>query len=292
MQRFHRIAIIGVGLIGGSCALALKANGSVGRVVGVGRSRANLDKALELGVVDEVCDSVRAGVDGADAVLVSTPVGQFGRVLAEAEPALGPSTVITDGGSTKRDVVLAAREALGDAFARFVPAHPIAGAEKSGVEAARADLFAGRHVVLTPCAETATDAVERVEAFWLACGAKLSRLPAPQHDAVFAAVSHLPHVLAYALVNMIASRSDADLYLGYAAGGFRDFTRIASSSPEMWRDIALANGDLLVAEIDRYTETLAALREAIARGDGVALSHAFEQARSARNDWLRTQENG
>jgi prephenate dehydrogenase len=207
-------------------------------------------------------------------------------------PKLEPNVLVTDGGSTKQDVIAVARPALGARWSRFVPAHPIAGAEHSGVDAARADLYDGRNVVLTPLAETAADAVDRAEALWRACGARVARMSAGEHDKVFAAVSHLPHVLAYALVAMIAERADAERLFGFAAGGFRDFTRIASSSPEMWRDIALANRDALLAEIDRYGDALATMRDLVAAGDGDALQELFTRSRDARNAWLRRIEQG
>jgi len=287
---FRRLAVIGVGLIGGSVALALKRAGAVGHVVGVGRGRANLERALELGVIDEIAADPASGVAGADMSVVAVPVGQFDSVLRAILPGLAPEAVITDGGSTKQDVIEAARPALGARWPRFVPAHPIAGAEHSGVDAARADLFDARNVVLTPLPETDEEATRRAEAMWSICGARVARMKPAEHDRVFAAVSHLPHVLAYALVAMIAQREDAERLFGFAAGGFRDFTRIASSSPEMWRDIALANRDALVAEMDHYGAVLGVVRALIASGDGVALEHLFAGSRDARNAWLRRKE--
>ncbi len=290
MQSVRRLAVIGVGLIGGSCALALKRAGVVGTVVGVGRGESNLRRARDLGVVDEIATDVATGVDGADVVLVATPVGQMPRIFDVLREATSPEAVITDGGSTKRDVVTAARACLGARLSRFVPAHPIAGAERSGAEAARADLFVRRHVVLTPLPETASDAEARVAALWSSCGAKVSSLTPEAHDGVFAAVSHLPHALAYALVQMIAERPDAGTLFGFAAGGFRDFTRIASSSPEMWRDICLANREPLLAELDAYQDMLARLRVLLDRADGDGLERLFTSARDARDAWLRSME--
>ena len=290
--KVRRLAVIGVGLIGGSTALALKRAGSVERVVGIGRGRANLERALELGVVDEIAADAASGVEGADAVVVAVPVGQFDGVLRAIAPRLDADVLVTDGGSTKQDVIAVARPALGGHWPRFVPAHPIAGAEHSGVDAARADLYDGRNVVLTPVPETAQDAVDRAESLWKQCGARVARMSAAEHDGVFAAVSHLPHVLAYALVAMIAERADAERLFAFAAGGFRDFTRIASSSPEMWRDIALANRDALLGEIDRYGAALASVRELVAAADGEALERLFAQSRDARNAWLRRIEEG
>ena len=284
---FQRLAVIGVGLIGGSVALALKRAGAVGHVVGIGRGRPNLERALALGVIDEIASDPPSGVARADTVVVAVPVGQFDAVLRSVRPALAADAVITDGGSTKQDVIAAARPALGERWPRFVPAHPIAGAEHSGVEAARADLFDGRNVVLTPLPETDADATARAETLWAQCGARVARMAPAEHDRVFAAVSHLPHVLAYTLVSMIAQRPEAGQLFGFAAGGFRDFTRIASSSPEMWRDIALANRDALLAEIDAYGEALASVRALVAAGDGTALERLFAEAREARDAWLR-----
>lgn len=286
MTRFERVAVIGVGLIGGSFALALKAANACGRVVGAGRNPQNLGRALERGVIDAVAGSALEAARDADLVLVAVPVAQTATVLTSIAQALAPDSVITDAGSTKRDVVAAARAALGGRFTRFVPGHPIAGAEHSGAAAAQADLFRGKRVVLAPLAETAPDALARAEAAWQACGARLFRMSPQEHDAVFAAVSHLPHLLAYALVHDIAGRADSAQLFGYAASGFRDFTRIASSDPEMWRDICLANRDALLAELDRYAGELSALRPMIERGDGDALERVFAEARAARERWL------
>jgi len=282
MMRFERVAVIGVGLIGGSFALALKAAKACGEVVGIGRSAANLNLAKDRGIID----SIAGGIGDADLVLVASPVAQFPKILAAIAPQLKASAIVTDAGSTKRDVVAAARAALGARIAQFVPAHPIAGAEKSGAAAASADLFKGKRVVLAPLQENPAASVAAVEAAWLACGARVSRMSAEEHDAVFAAVSHLPHLLAYALVHEFAGRGDSAQLFGYAAGGFRDFTRIASSHPEMWRDICVANRDPLLAELDRYADKLRALRPLLERGDGAALEKLFTEARAARERWL------
>jgi prephenate dehydrogenase len=281
-QRFARVAIVGVGLIGGSFALALKAAKRCGHVAGIGRGAANLQLALERGIIDAIAQDVA----DADLVLVATPVAQFPAVLGAIAPRLKPTAIVTDAGSTKRDVVAAARAALGARIAQFVPAHPIAGAEKSGAAAASADLFRGRRVVLAPLPENPAASVQAVEEAWLACGARVSRMGAEEHDAVFAAVSHLPHLLAYALVHEFAGRANSAQLFGFAAGGFRDFTRIASSHPEMWRDICVANREPLLAELDRYAEKLRALRPLLERGDAAALERLFAEARAARERWL------
>lgn len=290
--RIARLAVIGVGLIGGSCALALKAAGACAQVVGAGRNAENLRRARELGILDDIAPSAAAAAQGADMVLVAAPVAQYPALFAEIAPALGPQAVLTDAGSTKRDVVTAARAALGAALPRFVPGHPIAGAEASGAAAARAELFRGRQVVLTPLEDTAPEAIARVEALWTACGARVVSMRPEAHDAVFAAVSHLPHVLAYALVHEFAHRENAAQLFDHAAGGFRDFTRIASSHPEMWRDIALANRDALLAEIDRYGTALAGVRALIEAGDGAGLERVFAGARAARDTWLTRGAGG
>ncbi len=284
--RFGRVAVIGVGLIGGSFALGLKARGACGTVVGVGRDPANMRVALERGIVDAVETDAAVAVRGADLVLVATPVAQFPALFARILPELAAQALVMDAGSTKQDVVAAARAALGARIAHFVPAHPIAGAEHSGAAAAKADLFQGKRVVLAPLPENAPVSVETVAAAWEACGARTFRMSASEHDAVFAAVSHLPHLLAYALVHEFAGRPNSGQLFGYAAGGFRDFTRIASSHPEMWRDICTANREALLAELDRYVGKLQALRAPLAAGDGAALEKVFQEARSARNRWL------
>jgi prephenate dehydrogenase len=284
---FRKLALFGVGLIGGSFALALKRAGAVAHVVGVGRTHANLARAIELKVIDEIAADAAAALAGADLVLVAVPVQQTKRVLQQIAEHLEAGAAVTDGGSTKRDVVAAARAGLGAKLAQFVPAHPIAGAEHSGVDAAKADLYRARTVVITPIAETSADVQSRVAQAWLACGARLVEMSPERHDAVLSAVSHLPHALAFALVDMIAGRADAAELFSFAGAGFRDFTRIASSSPEMWRDICLANRDQLLEEIRDYQGRLTLLEDYLQRGDGAALERMFETARTARNAWLR-----
>jgi prephenate dehydrogenase len=280
-----KLAVIGVGLIGGSFALALKQAKKVSKVVGVGRNAANLKLALERGVIDAIAPDPRSAARDADLVLVAAPVAQFPAIFA----ALAESkALITDGGSTKRDVIAAARKALGKRIARFVPAHPIAGAEKSGAAAAKAELFQDRRVVLTPLKENAKASVAAVEAAWTACGAKVSRMDAEEHDAVLAAVSHLPHVLAYALVHDVAKRNNSAQLFSFAAGGFRDFTRIASSHPEMWRDICLANRDRLLQELKLYANELGSIRRLLDKGDGAGLEKLFAAAREARDKWIHS----
>lgn len=285
--RIERLVVFGVGLIGGSFAAALRASGNVGRVIGFDRDAANLEAARKRGVIDEIGSDVEAALRGADAVLLAVPVGETRNILATIAPYLASTTVITDVGSTKREVVAAARATLADRLACFVPGHPIAGAEKSGASAARADLFRDRLVVLTPLAETEPSATARVAAYWRACGARVRSMTPEEHDALFAAVSHLPHVLAFALVDYIAARPDAALLFELAAGGFRDFTRIAESSPVMWRDICLANRDALLAELAAYRAELERVMALIERGDGASIEALFDRARAARQRYLQ-----
>ena len=285
-MHFDKVVVCGVGLIGGSFALALKAAGSVGKVAGIGRSRQSLETALGLGVIDAIATGWADALDGADLVLLGMPVGQMPAVMAALVPHLGPDTLVTDGGSTKADVVAAARTAFGDRIGQFVPGHPIAGAEKSGVGAAVADLYRDKRVVLTPLPENTPESVVRVRSAWEACGARVSQLAADEHDRVFAAVSHLPHLLAFALVHDLASRDNADQLFSFAAGGFRDFTRIASSHPEMWRDICVANRHALLPELDAYMIELMHTRVLLAGGDAAGLESLFSTARARRDAWL------
>ncbi|WP_346771481.1 prephenate dehydrogenase/arogenate dehydrogenase family protein [Caballeronia mineralivorans] len=288
---FNKLVIFGVGLIGGSLARALRErSGAAGEVVGVGRSMKSVERALELGVIDSavLLDDDRAlehALRDADFVLIAAPVAQTEPLLRRIAPFLDARTIVTDAGSTKNDAVAAARAALGDRAAQFVPGHPIAGRESSGVDAALPDLYVDRNVVLCPLPENTPESVERVAAMWLATGASVHRMSAEQHDGVFASVSHLPHVLSFALVEQILDAPDAALKFSFAAGGFRDFTRIAASSPEMWRDVCIANRAALLTEIDAYTKVLARFREAIAASDGAALEAAFERSRTARSVW-------
>ena len=282
----RNLAVYGVGLIGGSFALALKEAGAVARVVGVGRSRANLEAAAAAGVIDAIAASDREAVADADLVLLAMPVGQMGEVMARIAPHLAPASVVTDAGSTKRDVVELARRHLVRSLSRFVPAHPIAGAEKSGATAARANLFRERHLLVTPQPETEPAALALVRAAWEICGMRVSTMDADTHDRVLACVSHLPHVLSYALVHELAERPNAEHLFSLAAGGFRDFTRIAGSSPEMWRDICISNRDLILDELARYRAELDRLAAMLAAADGPALERTFAAARAARNRWL------
>jgi len=279
------LAVIGVGLIGGSFALDLKRQGQVGRVVGAGRSRANLDQAQALGILDAIAPDVAAATAEADLVFVAVPVGAMAQTFAAIAPALKPGALVTDAGSTKQDVIAAARAGLGAKLAQFIPGHPIAGAETSGAGAARDGLYRDKACILTPLAENRPDDLDRIEALWTACGARVARMAPAEHDQVFAAVSHLPHLAAFALMAELAGRPEAETYFRYAGAGFRDFTRIAGSHPEMWRDISLANSQALLTELDAYTAKLQEIRALIARGDGAALEDLFARARTARQRW-------
>jgi len=287
MPALRKVVIFGVGLIGGSFALALRKAGAVGEVVGFGRSATTLESAKRLGILDRIGSHAAAEVGDADLVLLATPVAQMADVFARIAPHLGAQTLITDGGSTKGAVVAAARANLGDKLTRFVPAHPIAGAELSGPQAAVAELYAGKKVVLTPLPENAPEAVARVRQAWELCGAQVSELTPQQHDEVFAAVSHLPHLLSFALVHDIAQRDNREQLLSFAASGFRDFTRIAASSPEMWRDICMANREVLFDELGRYIQELESLHAALADADAEKLEEVFSEARKVRSAWTQ-----
>ena len=293
---FNKIVIFGVGLIGGSAALALKQANAVRHVVGVGRSLDNLQAALDLGVIDEAQSDVAAAVQDADIVLIATPVAQTPKILEAILPHLAAHTVITDAGSTKSDITeYVEAAALGAAnpqqfLSQFVGGHPIAGAEKSGVTAAKADLFVGKNVVLTPNQQTSAEALEKVRQMWLGTGAKVTQMTANEHDQTFAAVSHLPHLLAFALVDDLASRPNAKQLFDFAASGFRDFTRIAASSPEMWRDISLANRNALLDEIDAFQKELLLLKTLLDTQDEQGLQSLFERASHARQQWGKDRE--
>lgn len=287
--QINKLVIFGVGLIGGSFAMALRQAGGVKKIIGVGRGSSNLDDAKQLQVIDEAAKNIQDALQGADLILLATPVGQMGEIMQAIAPHLEANTIITDAGSTKQDVVALAQEYLANNITRFVPGHPIAGAEKSGVAAAKADLFQKRNVVLTPLQQTDSSAVSVVENVWQACGAKVSKMEAEAHDEVFATVSHLPHILAFALVDYVRSKPNTEELFKFAASGFRDFTRIASSHPEMWRDIAIANRAALIDELTDYEAELCHIRKLLQASDAKSLEEIFDRARNARDNWLKTQ---
>ena len=284
-----KLVVFGVGLIGGSFALALKKRRAVAHVVGVGRSRANLLAARRLGIIDEIATDAGAAVKDADLVLLAVPLGQTRAVLAQIAPHLAAHTVVSDAGSTKRDVITAARRQLGATFARFVPAHPIAGTEKSGAEAAFAELFENRNLIVTPEPETSARALKLVTAAWKLAGMRILSMDAAKHDRMFALVSHLPHLLSFTAVGNIADYPDAARLFQHIGGGFRDLTRIAGSSPEMWRDICIANRDPILAALDGYLSDLEAVRGMVEASDGQGLAMKFSTARNARAKWIKPQ---
>jgi prephenate dehydrogenase len=285
----RRLVVVGVGLIGGSFAAALKRAGQVGEVVGMGRSTESKRDALALGLIDRVETDWATALNDADLVLLAMPVGQMDDVMAQLVPHLPPRAIVTDAGSTKSDVVAAARRQFGSRIGQFVPGHPIAGAEKSGPQAARADLYEKRRVVLTPLAENHDASVALVRAAWVACGALVSTTSPEHHDRWLASVSHLPHLLSFALVSELAGRPNAEEIFNLAGGGFRDFTRIAASHPEMWRDIFLANRDALLAELSAYEQELARYRSLIEQADADGIERVLDVAREARVAWAQRQ---
>lgn len=290
MPCVNKLVIFGVGLIGGSLALALKQAQFVTHIVGVGRTRASLDEALALNIIDSAETDIVNAMRDADVVMIATPVAQTGEILKKIQPHLDSKTVVTDAGSTKSDVLDTAKNALGHQFGQFVGGHPIAGAERSGAAAALANLYVNKNVILTPAPETHPNALGTVRTLWQACGANVSTMQTDEHDAIFAAVSHLPHLLAFALVDDIAARHNADQLFSYAASGFRDFTRIAGSHPEMWRDISLANKTALLRELASFKQELNILQQLLEASDGDGLHALFERASRARNKWANGKQ--
>jgi prephenate dehydrogenase len=281
-----RLAIIGVGLIGGSLARALRNAGIVGEIVGCGRSVPNLELAFDLGVIDHCTRDPAIAADGADMIFVSVPLGAVHGVFERIRDSVSDSAIITDAGSVKGSVVADALSAFGSIPTRFVPGHPIAGTEHSGVGASFPELYHNRRVILTPLPETDADALEQVRAMWQAAGARVTDMEVAHHDEVLAATSHLPHMLAFGLVDLLSRQQDNDAIFRYAAGGFRDFTRIASSNPEMWRDICIANADALSDMLARFGEEMTDLSESIRRHDGDYLLEVFSRAKGARDGFV------
>ncbi len=278
----EQITIIGVGLIGGSFALALREAGADCRFVGYGRNEATLVRACELGITDRYSTSIEEAVSGSDVVMVATPVGAIDAVFNDLADVIGPDTVVTDAGSVKQSVITAARNRL-PIIENFVPAHPIAGTEHSGVEAGFASLYHGKKLILTPLKETSQQAINKVSALWSMAGASIEIMDPQRHDQVFAATSHLPHILAFTLVETLYRMEQKDSLLRYAAGGFSDFTRIASSDPVMWRDICLHNSDSLLAVIDGLQDGLDTLIDAIKQQDGKKIEQLFKIAKDTRD---------
>ncbi len=285
----QQLTVIGVGLIGGSLARALRRAGFVGEVVGCGRSLGNLQRARELGVIDRYHQDPAQAVVGADLVFIAVPLGAMAATFAAIRDHLAPGAILTDGGSVKGSVVADARQVFGRLPPRFVPGHPIAGTEQSGVDASFAELYRNRRVILTPLPDTDPVATAQVQAMWEACGAEVTQMAVDHHDEVLAATSHLPHLLAYGLVDSLARLRENDEIFRYAAGGFRDFTRIASSHPIMWRDICLANREALGQMLARFQRELAELAADVEGGDGEALLAVFERAKAARDRYVGSQ---
>ena len=283
----ERLCIIGVGLIGGSLALALREAGYVKHITGCGRSQANLDVALKLNIIDSATTDPAKAVEGADVVLLAVPVGHVGELCKTIRPHLEKNAVLTDVGSVKTDVVQQVEEAFGEIPENFVPGHPIAGTERSGAEAAFADLYRNRKVLLTPLTQTSTSAVKQIQEMWEAAGAEVEQMSVRHHDEILAASSHLPHMLAFGLVDSLARQKDYEEIFRYAAGGFRDFTRIASSDPVMWRDICIHNRSAILKAMDQYQTDLDVLRQAIDSGDEKALLEIFTRAKTARDKYAQ-----
>lgn len=281
----RKLVLLGTGLIAGSFALALRRAGLVTQVVGVDCCEYNLQRALEYSVIDVASLDAATAVQGADLVFLGTPVGQMGKLMQAIAPHLAADCIVTDAGSTKQDVCDLYRAHLAGHLAQCVPAHPIAGSAQSGAAAASSDLYEGRRLVLTPLPQSSSVAVERVRVLWQACGAEVCTMTAAEHDAIFAAVSHTPQLLAYAYMNAVLDNPDAARCLDFAATGFRDFTRIAGSNPDMWRDIALANRGAILAELRQSAARIDELIVLIESADGPGMRSFFERASVARNAW-------
>ena len=285
---FGTVTIVGVGLIGASLGLALKKAGCVTEVLGVGRSQANLDQALKMGAIDAVVSLAEAALRS-QIIVLCMPVAQMRACFTALEPILQVNTLVTDAGSTKSDIILAAKEVLGKKACQFIPAHPIAGGAQHGAAAAQVDLFKGKQTIICPLQENSAADLDLIKQFWSATGTTVKLISAIQHDAIYAAVSHLPHVLSYALMLSVMNAEDAAEKLGHAGGGFRDFTRIAASSPEMWRDICLANRVAILHELDQYLAITKHLRDLIANSDGAALEKLVIKASEARQKWTGSE---
>ncbi len=281
-----KLVIFGVGLIGGSLALALRKAGYCREIIGCSRDAAHLQKAVDLGVIDSYTLDAQVAVKDADVVLLAVPMGAMRSLLEKIKPALPPTAILTDAGSTKGSIVQVVNEVLGKDYTRFVPGHPIAGREQSGVEAALSTLYQGRRVILTPEAHTDPAAIQAITALWEVSGAWVEQMPVALHDQVLAATSHLPHVLAFSLVDTLLNMPQRADILRYAAGGFRDFTRIASSDPVMWRDICLHNAPAILATIEALQTNLSEFAEMIRTQDGAALFQLMDGAKQARDNYV------
>jgi prephenate dehydrogenase len=286
MPLINRLAVIGVGLIGGSLARALREKGEVGEIVGIGRGVANLQRAVDLGVIDRYEQNLLAGVADADMVFIATPVCTIADIVAQITPALAVGAVVTDGGSVKEEITCRCN-ALVSGRAHFVGGHPIAGTENSGVDASFSTLYKGKLCIITPTAATDSRALEKVARMWQVAGSEVVMMAPDKHDKVVAAISHLPHMVAYSLVIAVGDYDGCnENILKYSAGGFRDFTRIASSDPVMWRDIALQNRTALLEMMDFYAVIHARLRTLIETSDADGLEKFFESSRNHRESIL------
>jgi len=284
----NRLCIIGVGLIGGSLARALRAKNACKTVIGCGRSESHLQRAIDLGVIDEYTTDVVEAVKGADMIVLSVPLRAMQSLFEKIDSVIDDGVVITDVGSAKSSVELAARKGLKQSLSQFVPGHPIAGTEKSGVDASFADLFKDRKIILTPLEENSQADIQRVTSMWEETGANVQCMSVTHHDEVLAATSHLPHVLAFGLVDTLSQMSDSDEIFQYAAGGFRDFTRIASSDPVMWRDICVENSDAIIKIMDMYIKDLEALKQLIVSADLDSIEKLFARAKAIRDAYTQS----
>ena len=282
-NHYGTVTIVGVGLIGASLGLALKHAGVVNAVLGVGRGQANLDQALKMGAIDGVVDLVEA-TQKSDVIVLCVPVAQMRAAFEVMEPHLEAKTLMTDAGSTKGDVILAAKEVLGKKACQFVPAHPIAGGAQHGAAAAQVDLFQGKQTIICPLQENSPQDTTIITSFWESVGSVVKKIGSVQHDAIYAAVSHLPHLLSYALMASVVNSEDGEQKLGHIGAGFKDFTRIAASSPEMWRDICIGNRTAILKELDQYLLIVNHMRKLIAENDGAGLEKLFNKASKARQD--------
>ena len=285
LSMFEQLGLIGCGLMGGSFALALKRAGLVKRVVGYSKSPSTTERARQMGVIDVEAPSALLAVSGADIVLLAVPVSATEATFKAIRHLVTPNTLIMDVGSTKRDVVDAARRVLRDHVGCFVPAHPITGKEVSGVEHADANLYAGKQVILTPIERTFTVQLMKATNLWTALGCNVIKMSPQAHDAAYAAVSHLPHLIAFALINGIAGQDHGKQYLALAGPGFRDFSRIAASDPKMWRDILIANREELLEQSRIFQQTLQSLEQLISGGAGDQLEERIQQASHTRANW-------
>ncbi|MFC5521597.1 prephenate dehydrogenase [Polaromonas jejuensis] len=282
---FEQLGLIGCGLMGGSFALALKRAGLVKRIVGYSKSPSTTERARQMGVIDVEAPSALLAVSGADIVLLAVPVSATEATFKAIRHLVGPNTLVMDVGSTKRDVVDAARRVLRDSVGSFVPCHPITGKEVSGVEHADVDLYTGKQVILTPIERTLTAQLQKASDVWTALGCHVIKMSPQAHDAAYAAVSHLPHLIAFALINGIMGQDHGKDYMSLAGPGFRDFTRIAASDPQMWRDILIANREELLAQSKIFQQTLQSLEQLISSGSGDVLEVLIEQASESRAHW-------